>query len=605
LLSAALLVAATAVLLVAVLRQDYGIKYVAAQSRGDSSTWYRIAALWSGSEGSLLLFSAMLAVVVAIVVTRRPLAPLGAVAAVAMLALLSVTIGVFANPFSTAELPAVRGAGLTPILEHPAMIYHPPILYAGLVATAAPFLLIVGAIRDLGAARRWALAAWTLLTVGLATGANWAYVELGWGGYWAWDPVENTVLMPWLVLTAALHAWHVRDRSPVLVRSLLAAPFVLVAFGSAVTRSGGLSSVHVFADADSLGIALGALVAALALVLSVHLVAARVETAETVETVPTVEAIETVETTVTSASRSTRPIVLAAVASLLLLFVVVLLGVGFPLLPGNDRILDPTYYTTIGAPLLVVALLAMGLAPSSWALVRSAAGVRVLLGAVVGVFLGVAVGAEGWFSLTAAAGVGAVVAGHLRREQLTAAKLSMTLAHIGLAVLAIGVAGSAQADSTRTALAPGEDAQLGDYLLTYESFAVTDGPRLATEQSIATVAVTRSGDAATSITLEPGLVSYPSRAVVLAETSLHSTPTRDVQVVMRTIAQDGTASFDFAVRPGVMLVWWGATLIALAGLVAFVRSSSVRATRATARVSQTARSGSAYEQEAHQVSRSR
>lgn len=568
---------ATVMLLVAVLRQDYGVAYVAQQSRADSSTAYRVASLWSGAEGSLLLFAAMLAVAGAIAVRGRALTRPGWLMVGFAVGLLAVTTALVANPFARPAIPAIRGAGLTPILEHPAMIYHPPILYAGLVATFLPFLSVVGGNEDLRRARRWILGSFVLLTVGLATGANWAYVELGWGGYWAWDPVENTVLLPWLVLTASLHAWRLVV-PPWVQRALMAMPFVLVAFGAAITRSGGLSSVHVFADAQSIGVALGLLVTVLAASLIWHLVRwSRLPT----------EDVPGGKLAVGGTALSQAPVLVFSVLAVLFLAVVVLLGVAFPLVPGNDRVLDSSYYTSIGAPLLVVGLGGLAFAASTSASASATArpGATDIARACIGVGAGLGValwlGAAGWFALAASAAVGAAVVMHVRPAQFAASKLPMTVAHIGMVVLSVGIVGSAQADSIRVALDPGDIAEVGGYRMTYQSFVVSDGPRMNSEQSVATV-VLRSGEQAQGeIALQPALVSYPDRAVVLAETALHSTPFRDVQVVLRTIAQDGSASFDFAVRPGVMLVWWGATLIALAGLVGLARARQPRRAKAT------------------------
>jgi len=269
-IAVASIVAATGRLVAAIAQFDLSYEYVATQSRARSGNAYRLAALWGGAEGSLLFFGALLGLAVAVAAWRFDLGSWGLGVGGAVVGSVAVIVAAAANPFARAALPTVRGAGLTPILEHPAMLYHPPILYLGLVATVVPFLLVLdnplAVQHDSDSAtfrgvRRWLLVAWTLLTIGLATGANWAYVELGWGGYWAWDPVENTVLIPWLVLTAALHLLRGSPRGAGLPRLAIAStalPFVLVLFGATVTRSGGLSSVHAFADAEALGWSLGA-----------------------------------------------------------------------------------------------------------------------------------------------------------------------------------------------------------------------------------------------------------------------------------------------------------------------------------------------------------
>ncbi|MCI0678383.1 MAG: cytochrome c biogenesis protein CcsA, partial [Actinobacteria bacterium] len=203
-----LAVAATLALVVALLANDFSLSYVA-ETTSRATPWpYRLAALWGGMEGSLL-FYATLTVLIGMAGTRASVER--RVVSLVALGLLVLT-ALASNPFSTLDIPAVDGAGLLAILQHPAMIYHPPILYLGLTVLVVPFARTVGAVLGGGVdlswsatTRRWLTASWTLLAVGMVAGANWAYVELGWGGFWAWDPVENTSLMPWLATTVFLH----------------------------------------------------------------------------------------------------------------------------------------------------------------------------------------------------------------------------------------------------------------------------------------------------------------------------------------------------------------------------------------------------------------
>lgn len=544
------LMGATAVLITAIARLDFSYDYVASQSRARSGGGYRLAALWGGAEGSLLFFAALLALVAVGVAWRHDLGPWGMAISASVIAVLAATVAAAANPFARAELPAVRGAGLTPILEHPAMLYHPPILYLGLVATLAPFALALDSSPLTGewisVVRRWMLVAWTLLTIGLATGANWAYVELGWGGYWAWDPVENTVLIPWLVLTAAIHLLRsesIVETRPRLVRAGASLPFVLVLFGAAVTRSGGLSSVHAFADAEALGWSLGLLTAAVA-----GLVVLRLRAVGAAST----------------SSATVNPFVVMPAALAAFMAIVVLMGVGLPLWPGSNRIVTADFYTRVGTPLLVLALLAM-LAFPLWTAIdrRQMAGAAGGV-AVLAVLCGLVLGVDDWLRwVVLVAGMIAMV-GHV--VAVRRLPLATIVAHVGFVVLAFGIASSAQAETVAVVLAPGESVEFGtDSVFAYDSYVVTDGPRLRSEAVTAQGRVT-TADGGLVVQLQPALVSYPDRGVALAETALHSTPARDIQVVLRTITDEGLGSFEISERPALMLVWWGAALIALAGL---------------------------------------
>ena len=238
---------AVARLAVALLGNDLAWRYVAEQSRRDAPWYYRLAGVWGGSEGSLLLFAAIVALV-ATAAARRcvTVLPVG-FAAVTVAAFGGVSL-LFANPFGSLDVPSLRGFGLTPILEHPAMAIHPPMLYTGLAATLA----VAMASLDGRTARSWMRWSLALITTAMAIGALWSYLEQGWGGYWAWDPVENTSLLVWLAVLVALHSSRVGSR-----RLLIdVAPWVIALAGAALVRSGSTPSIHGFAEQASVGWAL-------------------------------------------------------------------------------------------------------------------------------------------------------------------------------------------------------------------------------------------------------------------------------------------------------------------------------------------------------------
>src|SRR5215831_18660262 len=205
-------------LLYALLADDFHLRYVATVSHRAMSTFYVIAALWGGQEGSMLLWLWLLALYSALVVAQhrcrsRALVPY-MVVTLMLTALLFLTMLIVAeDPFRRLPQAPRDGQGLNPLLQHPLMVIHPPMLYLGFVGLTIPFAFGMGALASgqldthwLRSVRRWTLVPWLFLTVGILLGGQWAYVELGWGGYWAWDPVENASLMPWLTGTAFLHS---------------------------------------------------------------------------------------------------------------------------------------------------------------------------------------------------------------------------------------------------------------------------------------------------------------------------------------------------------------------------------------------------------------
>ena len=256
------------------IKSDFNIEYVAGYSNRDLPFFYKAAALWGGQKGSLLFWSWILTLFGAVLAWRNRSA--GGKLVPYSLAVLSITTAFFlvlnkfaVNPFGELALDygGARGVepfappdgnGLNPLLQHPAMVIHPPMLYLGYIGFVVPFSFCMAALltRELGSdwirmARRWTLWAWLFLGVGILLGGRWAYVELGWGGYWSWDPVENASLLPWLTGTAFLHSVIVQERKNMLKVwnvVLILSTYMLSIFGTFLTRSGIVSSVHAFAQ---------------------------------------------------------------------------------------------------------------------------------------------------------------------------------------------------------------------------------------------------------------------------------------------------------------------------------------------------------------------
>src|SRR6266702_2789859 len=252
-------------LVYAAFTNDFSVEYIRAHSNIALNPAYKFAALWSGQEGSLLLWAWLLSAYGFVLRMRHRVdVRLTGFASVIMAAiqvffLLLLTIG--APPFSIAPGPiATDGAGLNPLLQYPEMVMHPPLLYLGYVGFSVPFAFALGALmmrypgeKWIHITRRWTMVTWLFLTVGIFMGAHWAYSVLGWGGYWGWDPVENASLMPWLTGTAFLHSVMMQEKRGMMKNWnvwLIFSTFMLCILGTDLTRSGLVSSVHAFAQSS-------------------------------------------------------------------------------------------------------------------------------------------------------------------------------------------------------------------------------------------------------------------------------------------------------------------------------------------------------------------
>jgi cytochrome c-type biogenesis protein CcmF len=260
---------------VAFITSNFSYNIVASGSSTTTPFFYRVAAIWSTQQGSLLLWVLLLASwsSLALFLTRRGVPDVVPYAQAVLFGLSGFFIGLtvlFANPFSTSANPPSEGAGLDPLLRHTTMMVHPPMLYSGYTLLMVPFAFAVGALISgrlgvewISVTRRFALAAWLCLGIGILLGARWSYTELGWGGYWAWDPVENAALMPWLCATAFIHSIMIQEKRGMLKVwnvSLVLTTGTLAIVGTFLVRSGILSSIHAFVSDPTLNISFVALI---------------------------------------------------------------------------------------------------------------------------------------------------------------------------------------------------------------------------------------------------------------------------------------------------------------------------------------------------------
>lgn len=532
--------------------EDWALVYVADNTRPGLALPIRVAGLWAGPEGSLLLWSSMVATAAAL--ATRKLDDHTRVWAVRLGAGLIVGYGglvaLVASPFERSDVPAIGGLGLQPVLEHPAMVWHPPILYAGLVGLLVPSTRGAAAMfagkptqTDHGDSQTSLLVAMAILTVGLATGALWAGVELGWGGYWAWDPIESAGLVAWLFGAAAIHAVGRSGRAhvpPAALAALLVAPGVAALWATTLTRVGLVSSVHAFADRPSLRLGL--------------LTVAFVATAWAVAAIAvTFRSVRSPASTDGESSPTPRR---HATAVLAVCGVLVAAGAYEPLIEaattGDAVAIAGSYYTRLLWPVTIVgaALIVRADRRWWWALAGAAVGAAAIPTSA------------GPFALVLAAGGGATAASALGTARLPgsvsgrgrAGRAGM-VAHLGVGIVLVGIAGTVATTGSTVTVAVDESVDVDGMTVTHRSVSLIDGE--ATSEAVAAVEV----DGAV---YQPRLVGYELRGVSTNETATRMVGLDEVQVQL-VDGNDRAARYRIIRLPRVGLVWFGAALVA-AGL---------------------------------------
>jgi cytochrome c-type biogenesis protein CcmF len=565
----ALVTVAVGALVWSLLTGNFALAYVADTTTRQGSWPYRLAGLWGGNGGSLLLWGWIILAAGIWATRRRPAARLVAIAAGGSVVLVAA---VTADPFRRLAIPAIDGGGLTPILQYPAMLYHPLLLYTGHAGLVAPFALALAALATrrldtawLATTRKWMLAAWLLLGIGLVTGAHWSYVEVGWGGFWAWDPVENSGLLPWLAAIAFLHAARRSridgDREvPASLAAMAALPFCFSLLGAAVSRSGAAQSVHAFAEATTVGQGLLAL-----LVAAVTAVAGLWLRAQRRHPQPAILA---------PAGRQSMALA-GGVVLLLAVAVVVAFGTVFPVLAhavtGQTVDVTARYFATVVTPLAVAAVLLMGVAPS----LRRRPGqrsqhigpARWIVAGAAAVVATAGLAPSGRIP-SVALGVGATFAGVLTGAEILATRslrrAGALTAHLGAALLLLGVAGSLLGSQSRQTVRPGGALQISGYAIRYRQVVVDQGPGWQRARTI--LEVDRGGRQVA--VLRPGLRIFAGQTAALSDVAIRATPGQDLIVAVGTIdPATEAADLNVTVRPLVFFVWWGGLLAAAGGAV--------------------------------------
>ena len=592
---AGIFVVASVALLVAEVQSDFRLAYVASHTERALPIGYKIAAFWAGQEGSLLLWGLLLALMGAVFVyLQRRATGTDHVIAVGTLA---AVIGFFAalmlfaaNPFQTLEVVPADGHGLNPMLQDPGMIAHPPILFTGYAGFTIPFALLIGSLvtGNLGnewlkIARPWILGSWIFLGGGILLGAQWAYTELGWGGYWAWDPVENASLLPWLTATALLHSSIAQRQHGTLKRwaaSMAALTFVLCIFGTYITRSGVVDSVHSFGQ-SLVGTFFGVFLT-ITIVASIVLLSIRWRALKDARPI--------------SSLVTTQGAFLGGNLLLVAMMVITLLGTMFPaitrIFTGNALSVTQSFYNRGVLPLSMLLMALMAISPLlsggrqvmkkfarnlGLPLVMAAVAVAVLWTLRVHSAWALAAGIVG-ATLAGSIAVDLVIAVRARQknthETLGVALLRLLdanhrrygshVVHSGIIMIVAGITGSSLYSVKQLVpLSPNQTATVGNYAITLGTLhEVRESNYMAVQANLLIVDPNGHQDL-----LYPERRFYDKAEEASTQIALRSNWSEDLYVTLAGWEQGGqTATFQVIVNPLVRWIWAGGVVMVLGAI---------------------------------------
>ena len=572
----ALSLLAMTMLVIAFLRTDLSVLLVAENSHSAKPSLYKLAGAWGNHEGSMLLWVTVLGLSGAIlaIFSRRLDARTftDALGAQGALALGFFAFLLFAsNPFARLDPAAPEGRGLNPLLQDPGLVFHPPTLYLGYVGLSVAFSLAVGALISgrvdsalAKAMRPWVLGAWVLLTLGITAGSYWAYYELGWGGWWFWDPVENASLMPWLAATALLHSVGVlaaRDSLRAWTVMLAMVGFTMSMVGTFLVRSGILTSVHAFAVDPQRGTFILAL---LGLYVGGAFLLFALRSGKLAEG-PRFELV----------SREA-----ALVGNNLLLAVIlgiVFVGTLYPLfveaVTGDKLSVGAPYFNAVAGPLALLLALLVAAGPLlHWRRDSGERLKRLAFPALIGVTVAAIALAALPGGLLSKLGLGVaamlgvasflpIVGRKLRRTPLST--WGMVIAHFGFAVALAGAAGSTLlTKEVLTAARPGERVEVGPWLIEFRSVMPVAGPNWTALE--AELRATRGGGVEV---LRPQVRFYSDPPTETSEAAIDTVFSGQLYTVLGRAAEDGRWQLRLWWKPLITLLWLGGILIALGGLL--------------------------------------
>ena len=560
---------------------DFSVAYVAEHSNSHLPTIYRLAAVWGGHEGSLLLWIFFLSLwTVAVAQLSRSLDESMVARVIAVLGLVAVGLMAFvlltSNPFGRMFPPAPDGRSLNPLLQDPGLVFHPPMLYMGYVGFSVAYAFAISSLisGQLDAAwarwsRPWTTVAWVFLTLGIALGSWWAYYELGWGGWWFWDPVENASFMPWLIGTALLHSLAVTEKRGAFKNwtvLLAIIAFSLSLLGTFLVRSGVLTSVHAFASDPRRGIFILILLA-IVVGVSFFLYAWRAPQSTPGGSFNVV---------------SRESLILVGNVFLVVACASVLLGTIYPLildsLNAGKISVGPPYFNSVFVPIMIPVVFLMGLTPwTNWKnadpvqlarRVWGIAAVAVGFAIVVPLLLGeltwlIAIGI--WLAFWVFGSGLVQIVRRLKSGMPPRSFWGMQLGHFGIGVFIVGVTmvGGYQEEKD-VRMERGDVVTVGGYQFKLEGVARVEGPNY--EAIRGTVVVSKGGVVKT--TLYPEKRNYGEGSMPMTEAAIDSGVTRDVYVSLGEQLEGNAWAVRAYYKPYVDWIWIGCLFMALGGLVA-------------------------------------
>ena len=560
---------------------DFSVLYVAEHSNSQMPVIYRLGAVWGGHEGSLLLWIFLLSTWTFLVaqlsksldefMVARVIGVLGLVTTGLLLFVLTTS-----NPFERLLPAAQDGRSLNPLLQDPGLVFHPPMLYMGYVGFSVAFAFAIASLLSgrLDAAwarwsRPWTTAAWIFLTLGIALGSWWAYYELGWGGWWFWDPVENASFIPWLVGTALLHSLAVTEKrggfkSWTVLLAITA--FSLSLLGTFLVRSGVLTSVHAFATDPKRGIFI--------LIFLVLVVGSSL----------TLYAWRAPKSTLGGkfSLTSRETFILLGNVFLVVSAASVLLGTLYPLLIDALHLgkisVGPPYFNSVFVPIMIPLLVLMGIGPwTSWKNsnlldVIKRLWIAALVAVIAAAFIPFVMGQFTWLSSLGfllafwviASGVLQIIR-QAKAGKPTRSFIGMQVAHLGIAVFVIGVTmvGAYQEEKDVRMLA-GESVSVGGYDIQLQGVNSVPGPNYKAMQG--TFLLSRNGKL--EATMYPEKRSYFSSSMPMTEAAIDAGLTRDIYVSLGEELEDKAWAVRVYYKPFVDWIWGGCLLMALGGVLA-------------------------------------
>jgi cytochrome c-type biogenesis protein CcmF len=594
---------ASVALITLLVTTNFNYAYVVDYTSRGLSLIYKVAAFWGGDAGSLLFWSLVLTFYGTVVAFSKHedserMLPIVSIIITAVTVFYTILLNVAADPFFRLPHAAKMGNGLNPLLQNPGMTVHPVNVYLGYIGFTIPFAYAMAALllkktdaTWLKVTRRWTLISWLFLGIGIIYGAHWSYEELGWGGYWAWDPVENASLLPWLTATAFLHSGIVQERRGMLKAwnvVLITLTFFLTLLGTFLVRSGVLWSIHAFANG-----LLGQyymVFMSIVLILSVVVIIMRW---------PVLKADRRFEAVVSKETGFMLNNVLFLGSTFAVLW-----GTVFPLLSeaatGHKMMVSAPFYNEVNLPLAVAILLLMGIGPViAWRRAAMKSVVRtVLYPLLASIVFGVGIAMLLRHLYTAppsslavfglVASIFVLITVFLEFYRSVKARVALTgdawyksfaqllsknrrryggyIVHFALAIIAIGIVGSGSyhVDKQQN-MAIGDSTQIGAYHVKFVGMGVAQGAKGQTRQLYGNLVISRHGQKIG--VLRPSATFYENGDSPTTNVALYSRPLQDLYVVMLGTANGNKAIFDLHVNPMVQFIWFGAYLFIIGTLI--------------------------------------